>query len=427
MRLLFSSLFIGLLSLILSSCNSKNAEVKSSSDINASDILGDPAYQAISYGGYRQTTRDIQPTMEELKDDMKLLAAMDVKLLRTYNVSLAQASNLLQAIRELKEADPEFEMYVMLGAWINCENAFSDKTPNHDKEDEAANTAEIARAVELTNEYADIVKIIAVGNEAMVKWAASYYVQPGVILKWVNHLQELKQNGELPADLWITSSDNFASWGGGGEEYHVEDLTALIKAVDFLSVHTYPMHDSHYNADFWGVLESEADLDKAGQIEAVMDRSLQYAQNQYQRVVDYMKAQGVDKPVHIGETGWASFSGGHYGNDGSKACDEYKEGLFYQKMRDWTNESNISCFYFEAFDEPWKGGDSPGDSEKHFGLFTVDGQAKYAIWDLVDARTFDGLSRDGQPITKSLDGDEKKVFDLSQIPETKSELILTNF
>ena len=91
----------------------------------------------------------------------------------------------------------------------------------------------------------------------MVKWATSYFVQPGVILKWVNHLQELKATGELPKDLWVTSSDNFASWGGGDAEYHVEDLNKLIAAVDYLSVHTYPMHDTHYNPDFWGVFEGE--------------------------------------------------------------------------------------------------------------------------------------------------------------------------
>ena len=47
---------------------------------------------------------------------------------------------------------------------------------------------------------------------------------PSIILKWVNHLQNLKKTGELPKDLWITSSDNFASWGGGSNEYHAEDL-----------------------------------------------------------------------------------------------------------------------------------------------------------------------------------------------------------
>ena len=44
----------------------------------------------------------------------------------------------LKAISELKKEDASFEMYVMLGAWIDCENAWTDN-PNHDKEDESAN------------------------------------------------------------------------------------------------------------------------------------------------------------------------------------------------------------------------------------------------------------------------------------------------
>jgi hypothetical protein len=60
-----------------------------------------------------------------------------------------------------------------------------------------------------------------------------------------------KKVGKLDANLWITSSDNFASWGGGDPEYHVPDLEKLIKAVDYISMHTYPMHDTHYNPTFW--------------------------------------------------------------------------------------------------------------------------------------------------------------------------------
>ncbi|TAE49073.1 MAG: glycosyl hydrolase family 17, partial [Bacteroidetes bacterium] len=215
--------------------------------MTAKDILGNPKYLAISYGGYRGKSREEQPTVAQLKEDMKLLAAMNVGVLRTYNTKLAEAANLLKAIRELKQEDPGFEMYVMLGAWIDCKNAWTGQTPDHDGENAEANAAEIQRAVDMANQYPDIVKIIAVGNEAMVKWAASYFVQPGVILKYVEQLQALKKAGKLPKDLWITSSDNFASWGGGGPEYHVEDLTKLFKAVDYVSVHTYPMHDTHYN------------------------------------------------------------------------------------------------------------------------------------------------------------------------------------
>jgi hypothetical protein len=52
----------------------------------AAEILGNPVYQAISFGGYREITRDIQPGIEDLKEDLRILSAMDIKLLRTYNV-----------------------------------------------------------------------------------------------------------------------------------------------------------------------------------------------------------------------------------------------------------------------------------------------------------------------------------------------------
>ena len=166
--------------------------------MTAAKILGNPDYLAISFGGYREKSRDMQPSIKELKEDLKILSAMGVKVLRTYNVQpkLPHASNLLEAIRQLKKEDSGFEMYVMLGAWIDCLNAWTDKVPNHEVES-AQNAGEIARAVALAKKYPEIVKVIAVGNEAMVKWAASYFVQPNVILKWVHHLQDLKKSGEL--------------------------------------------------------------------------------------------------------------------------------------------------------------------------------------------------------------------------------------
>ncbi|WP_394749934.1 glycoside hydrolase family 17 protein [Spongiimicrobium salis] len=403
-----------LLLLVFSCKNTTKSEnntaiVKKELSMSAKDILGNPEYLAMSYGGYRHVDHDIEPTLEELKEDLKILAAMKIKLLRTYKVHLPQASNLLKAIDALKKEDPSFEMYVMLGAWIDCKNAWTDQEPDHNEESER-NAVEIATTVKLAKQYPDIVKVIAVGNEAMVKWAASYFVQPGVILKWVNHLQELKKTGELPEDLWITSSDNFASWGGGDTEYHVEDLNKLIAAVDFLSVHTYPMHDTHYNPDFWGVREEEKESSDLEKIEAAMLRAKSYAMSQYQGVKEYMESLGINKPIHIGETGWATLSNGHYGPEGSKATDEYKEGLYYKHMRDWTNAEGISCFYFEGFDEQWKDAGNPLGSENHFGLINLKSQAKFAIWDLVDKGVFEGLTRDGKPITKTYNGDKSALM-----------------
>ncbi|MGB0863307.1 MAG: glycosyl hydrolase family 17 protein [Saprospiraceae bacterium] len=422
-------LVVTLLLTTLFSCAQPQAENLSDTDeikkkanriesITAKEILGNPKYLAMSYGGYRENTRDAQPTIEQLKEDMKILSAMGVGIVRTYNVQLKQAANLLEAIHQLREADPTFEMYVMLGAWIDCENAWT-KKPNHDKEDKKANTAEINKAVELANKYPEIVKVIAVGNEAMVKWAATYFVQPSVILNWVNHLQDLKQNGGLPSDIWITSSDNYAAWGGEGKEYHVEDLNKLIEAVDYVSLHIYPMHETHYKPDFWGVFDGEEDKSKEEKIELAMQRAMDFGIAQYDRAAAYIKSLGIEKDIHIGETGWATSSNGFYGDEGTKATDEYKEGVFYKKMREWTAKNKMSCFYFEAFNENWKDEKNPEGSENYFGLFTIDGQAKYALWDLVEKGNFEGLTRGKNPIGKTYNGDKTTLMKAVKLPPKK--------
>lgn len=409
------------LSCLVLSCTPEKKERKGLA-MTAAEILGNPDYLAFSYGGYRENTRDVVPTIENLKEDMKILSAMGVKLLRTYNTQqFAHAANLLEAIKQLKDADPDFEMYVMLGAWIDCEGAWTANV-NHEAESLENNTVEIEAAIQMAQTYPDIVKVIAVGNEAMVHWAASYFVGPEVILKWVNYLKDAREAGKIPSGTWITSSDNFASWGGGSEDYHKDALVDLIKAVDFLSVHTYPFHDSHYNPAYWGVAAAEADLPKEKQIEAAMLRAKEYAISQYQGVADYVKSLGVDKPIHIGETGWASICNSFYGNSGSRAADEYKEKLYYDHMRDWTKDAGMSCFYFEAFDEQWKDQANPEGSENHFGLINLNGEAKYPLWEMVDKGIFEGLTRNGKAISKSYGGNKEKLMENVLIPVVKDEM-----
>ena len=414
-----------LLSLVLFLAIACSPQAKLPVEKNAAEILGNPDYLAMCYGGYRQDTREIQPTLEELKEDMRILSAMGVKIIRTYNASqFPMASNLLRAIRELKDEDPAFEMYVMLGAWIDCQGAWTE-TRNHEVEDADNNSSEIAAAVELVNAYPDIVKIISVGNEAMVHWAVQYFVGPGVILKWVEHLQSLKRSGEIPADTWITSSDNFASWGGDDTSYHIEDLTLLIKAVDYISMHTYPFHDTHYNPDFW-VIPPGAEADSGMEaIEAAVERAKDHAVSQYQAVADYVKSLGVEKPIHIGETGWATTDAALFSSSGSRAADELKQKLYYEHLRAWTREQQMSCFFFEAFDEQWKDQGDPRGSENHFGLINLKGEAKYVLWDKVGEGAFDGLTRDGRPITPTFGGNEAAMLAGVKEPPASGDLGLT--
>ena len=153
-----------------------------------------------------------------------------------------------------------------------------------------------------------------------------------------------------------------------------------------------------------------------------MQRALEFATNQYDGVVNYMKSLGVNKPVHIGETGWATISNEHYGASGSKAADEYKSGRYFQLIRDWSYKAKVSCFYFEAFDEQWKDANNEGGSENHFGLINGKGQAKYAIWNLVDEGVFNGLTRDGKAISKTYNGKKEDLLSEVLVPPLKREV-----
>ena len=189
-RSLLRLVFIFILGLGVGSCKEKKMDNNPvHTNKSAAEFLGNPEYRAISYGGYRTLTREDQPSLSQIKEDLKILSAIGIKVLRTYNLQLDQAQNILKAIRDLKSEDAGFEMYVMLGAWIDCQGAWTQSQPNHDIEDLENNTSEIAKAIALANQYPEIVKIIAVGNEAMVHWATSYFVKPAVILKWVSYLQ----------------------------------------------------------------------------------------------------------------------------------------------------------------------------------------------------------------------------------------------
>lgn len=390
-------------------------------DKSAQEILGNPAYKAIAYGGYRNQDRSQAPSVEDIKEDLQILDAMGIRILRTYHARLYDHTpNLLRAIHEMKQENPSFEMYVMLGVWMQCEGAWGDQ-PNHLKGDEVENSAEIEQAIKLANQYPDIVKVISVGNESMVHWAGSYYVHPRIILKEVLYLQSLKAEGKLPVDLWITSSDNFASWGGGDASYHLPALDSLIAAVDYLSVHSYPFHDTHYNPDWWWMPEEEDSLPKFKKIKAAVFRGIDRVAQQVDAVQSYQKTLGIDKPIHIGETGWASADNHLYGAEGSGAADEYKQMLFHHWIRGYCQEEGMACFYFEAFDEPWKDGKNPGGSENHFGLISVDGVVKAPLWADFDKGVFEGLSRGGHPLRKSLGAEKDRLLELSQLPPKQSD------
>lgn len=370
----------------------------------AAELLGNPEVLAMSYSGWRTTRRAAEwcPTVAEIKEDLLLMEALGVRLIRTYNTQLyPQTARILEAIDELRAERTGFEMQVMLGAWIQCEGAYTDATV-HTLEDSVQNAAEITEAIRLARAYPETVKIIAVGNEAMVHWQP-HHVAPGIIHKWVRVLREARAAGDLAGDLWITTSDNWAALGGE-TAYQSDELVNLLRDLDFVSLHTYAFHDSYYYPDFKWADPAEADLPTSLQKERAVARALAHQKQQVAAVRSYLDENGIDLAIHIGETGWATRDDSHYGPDGTRVADEFTSKLFHDAVREWTAAEGMSCFYFQAIDEPWKSS-TPDGSESHFGLFTNEGKAKAVIWDLVDAGAFEGLGRNGQPVTKTYGGD----------------------
>jgi hypothetical protein len=95
-------------------------------------------------------------------------------------------------------------------------------------------------------------------------------------------------------------------------------------------------------------------------------------------------------------------------------------------MREWASKNKIKCFYFEAFDEPWKDSHNPKGSENFFGLFTVDGNAKYVLWDELDKGIFKGFKRGKNKMTKTYNGNLEDLLLDVQMPPVKNEIMLNH-
>ena len=191
------------------------------------------------------------------------------------------------------------------------------------------NAKEIESAIRLAHQYSNTVVAVAVGNEALVDWNDHMVPVESVI----RYVRQVKKAVSQP----VTVADNYAWWARHG--------SALAKELDFVSVHTYPVWEGK-------------DIDEAM---AFTIANLQAVRNAlpHSRLV-------------ITEAGWATVA-----REFGPRADEEKQKRYYHDLYAWAGKMNITTFFFEAFDEDWKGEpNDPLGAEKHWGLFTVDRKAK---------------------------------------------------
>jgi exo-beta-1,3-glucanase (GH17 family) len=84
-----------------------------------------------------------------------------------------------------------------------------------------------------------------------------------------------------------------------------------------------------------------------------------------------------EKQIIITEAGWATQSNGR-GIEPHRVNEEYQK-RYYDELMSWAEKEQILVYFFEAFDEKWKGSDHPQEPEKHWGLYRTNRQPKLAM------------------------------------------------
>jgi exo-beta-1,3-glucanase (GH17 family) len=291
---------------------------------------------AIAYGPFRdgQYPGGPGPTRDELRQDLELMSK-HWNLLRMYGAT-GEARIVLDLIEE-----NGLDMKVMLGAWIDAEEQLNESGAPvlQFPEAGAANRREVESAIRLANAYPEIVAAISVGNETQVFWS-SHRVPQELLIGFV---REMRARTAVP----VTVADDFNFW-------NKPESGDVALEVDFIMMHAHPL---------WNGL--------------LIDDALDWTRSKLKEV----QAAHPGHAIVLGETGWAT----RKHNEGGQAelmkgqAGERQQKIFYEAINDWARQKRIATFFFEAFDENWKGGEHPNEVEKHWGLFRADRTPKEAL------------------------------------------------
>lgn len=295
--------------------------------------------RAICYSGFRKGQHPdrgsgaVNPSDGEILEDLHILTRHGFRLIRLYD-SQENSAAVLRLIEIHK-----LPIKVLLGAWLDAEvdnPGCPWRTAPHPQEFLAANQIknreELARAIALTLRYPKIVVAVAVGNEALVSWN-DHMVPVESVLSYVRQMK-------LAVNVPVTVADNYDWWAKHG--------VALAREVHFVSVHIYPQWENKdvEDAISYGIANMEA-----------------------------VRKALPESHLVITEAGWATTSS-EFGTRASEA----KQQRYFHELFEWAAEMKITTFFFEAFDESWKGDpNDPLGAEKHWGLFTETRQPKLTI------------------------------------------------
>jgi exo-beta-1,3-glucanase (GH17 family) len=306
--------------------------------------------KAVNYSPYRDSQKNEDRPNEDVTDaevlqDLRLLQQAGFGLIRLFDSDEKVAQRVLRVI-DVNNLD----IKVYLGMWMAGNN-------------DAVNKDQMARGVALANSYPLDVVAVSVGNESLVSWSGHKILVNELAANIAMVRSQIKQP--------VTTDDNWA--------YYAAADRSILDVIDFAAVHTYAMVDTHYLPKSWDWKQlGEADLTKRAA--AMMDAAMVATKADYQAARNFLDTRGQRAmPIVIGETGWMNKDPG----DGwyKFLAHPVNQKMYLDRLNTWAAEGKKgsgpkNIFYFEAFDEPWKGKDDG------WGLFNVAREARCAAQSL---------------------------------------------
>lgn len=291
---------------------------------------------AICYGPHRdgQGPDGEQPSREELLEDLQIMGR-HWSMIRMYG-SDGATETVLELIKE-----HGLKMKVVVGAWIATEERVDEagNVVERFPDTAANNRAQVESAIRLANTYPDLVAAITVGNETQVFWSFHKVRTPTLI----NYIRQVRAETNVP----VSTADVSSHWA-------LPESKPLADELDFIVTHIYAMWNRQ-----------------------TLDNAMAWTKEQYAAGL----AQHPDQQFVIGEAGWATT----VHTEGEQAtliigeANEDAQKRFHDDFVAWATAEQIPNFFFEAFDENWKGGEHADEVEKHWGLFNTDRTPKKAL------------------------------------------------
>ncbi len=284
--------------------------------------------RGVCYSGYRTSHSPITrryPSDAEVLEDLQILVP-HFDYLRMYDTSW-HAYSVLRVIQQ-----HHLPLKVMLGA----EGGGEISNPNcpwgglHSEEEIAYNRlhnyAKLDELALLARTYPEIVLAVSVGNESTSLWQSNL-LTPETIADYVRYIKP-----KVPCPVTFCE----------GAHYYRLHGQVIAKEVDFLSIHCYPVWMKIPFAD--AVDETIKDIEATHQMYP-------------------------DKQIVVTEFGWPTSANKSMN---AEETTEANQAVYLKQMAQWSQAHQLTMFVFEAFDEPWKGGNDPIEPEKHWGIYSVD-------------------------------------------------------